>query len=60
MASAEALEAGLASFQGTVVAVSHDRWFLRSFEWFLVFQADAEVVAATDWDRALALSTASA
>jgi sulfate-transporting ATPase len=60
VASAEALEAGLSSFQGTVVAVSHDRWFLRSFSWFLVFQADAEVVEADDWDRALALSTAGA
>ncbi len=58
VASAEALESGLASFEGTVVAVSHDRWFLRSFEWFLVFQADAEVVAVDDWERALALSTA--
>ena len=27
--SAEALEDGLAAFEGTVVAVTHDRWFLR-------------------------------
>jgi ATPase subunit of ABC transporter with duplicated ATPase domains len=60
VASAEALETGLASFQGTVVAVSHDRWFLRSFEWFLVFQADSEVLSVTDWDQALALSTTGA
>ena len=58
VASAEALEEGLAGFQGTVVAVSHDRWFLRSFEWFLVFQADAEVMPATERERALALSAA--
>ncbi len=46
VASAEALEAGLAAFEGTVVAVSHDRWFLRSFEQFLVFDSDGEVIAA--------------
>ena len=54
VASAEALEAGLSSFEGTVVAVSHDRWFLRSFERFLVFDPDGEVaaadVAAVAWD----------
>lgn len=44
VASAEALELGLASFSGTVLAVSHDRWFLRSFDQFLVSQDDAEVV----------------
>ena len=27
--SAEALEAGLAAFEGTVLAVTHDRWFAR-------------------------------
>ncbi len=31
LVSAEALEAGLAGFQGTVVAVTLDRWFLRGF-----------------------------
>ncbi len=46
VASAEALEAGLAAFEGTVIAVSHDRWFLRSFDQFLVFDEDAEVSAA--------------
>ena len=29
--SAEALEAGLAAFEGTVLAVTHDRWFARGF-----------------------------
>ena len=43
VASAEALEAGLDSFDGTVIVVTHDRWFLRSFDWFLEFRADAEV-----------------
>jgi len=41
--SAEALERGLAAFEGTVIAVSHDRWFLRSFERFLVFDRDGTV-----------------
>ncbi len=43
VASAEALEAALATFEGTVISVSHDRWFLRSFDRFLVFDTDAEV-----------------
>lgn len=41
--SAEALEAALARFEGTVLAVTHDRWFARSFDRFLVFGSDAEV-----------------
>jgi ATPase subunit of ABC transporter with duplicated ATPase domains len=43
LASAEALEAGLAAFDGTVVAVTHDRWFARSFDRFVVFGADGAV-----------------
>jgi ATPase subunit of ABC transporter with duplicated ATPase domains len=43
LASAEALQAGLESFQGTVLAVTHDRWFARSFGRFLVFGAGGEV-----------------
>ena len=35
LASAEALEEALDSFFGTVVAVTHDRWFLRRFDRFL-------------------------
>jgi ATPase subunit of ABC transporter with duplicated ATPase domains len=54
VASAEALEAGLASYDGTVLAVSHDRWFLRSFDRFLVFDGDAEVHHADRPDRAWA------
>jgi ATPase subunit of ABC transporter with duplicated ATPase domains len=41
--SAEALEDGLAAFSGTVLAVTHDRWFARSFDRFLVFGADGSV-----------------
>ena len=41
--SAEALEHGLAQFAGTVVAVTHDRWFLRGFDRFVVFGDDCAV-----------------
>jgi ATPase subunit of ABC transporter with duplicated ATPase domains len=41
--SAEALEEGLDAFEGTVVAVTHDRWFLRGFDRFLVFDEDCTV-----------------
>jgi len=52
--SAEALEAGLESFAGTVLAVTHDRWFARSFDRFLVFRSDGTVVESTEpvWDEA--------
>ncbi|MGH3725822.1 MAG: ABC-F family ATP-binding cassette domain-containing protein [Mycobacterium sp.] len=41
--SAEALEDALAAFDGTVIAVTHDRWFARTFTRFLVFGADGKV-----------------
>ncbi|MFD5224684.1 ABC-F family ATP-binding cassette domain-containing protein [Microbacterium sp. NPDC058342] len=41
--SAEALEQAIARFEGTVVAVTHDRWFARSFDRFLVFGQDGDV-----------------
>ncbi len=44
LASAEALEDGLAGFEGTVIAVTHDRWFTRSFDRFVLFRGDGEVV----------------
>jgi ATPase subunit of ABC transporter with duplicated ATPase domains len=43
LASAEALEEALDSFFGTVVAVTHDRWFLRRFDRFLTFGRDCSV-----------------
>ena len=51
--SAEALEAGLEAFDGTVVAVTHDRWFARGFDRFLVYGADGEVYEADGpvWDE---------
>ena len=41
--SAEALEEALAAFDGTVLAVTHDRWFARSLDRFLVFGADGRL-----------------
>ncbi len=51
--SAEALEEGLDAFEGTVVAVTHDRWFARGFDRFLVFGADGRVYESTEpvWDE---------
>ncbi len=43
LASAEALEEALAAFEGTVLAVTHDRWFTRGFDRFLLFAGDGEV-----------------
>ncbi|MBZ2199573.1 ABC-F family ATP-binding cassette domain-containing protein [Occultella gossypii] len=42
--SAQALEAGLTAFEGTVIAVTHDRWFTRTFDRFLQVRADGRVV----------------
>ena len=51
--SAEALEAGLEAFDGTVLAVTHDRWFARGFDRFLVYGADGEVYESDGpvWDE---------
>jgi ATPase subunit of ABC transporter with duplicated ATPase domains len=43
VASAEALERALAAYAGTVVAVSHDRWFLHGFERFIEVRKDGTV-----------------
>ena len=52
--SAEALEEGLEAFEGTVVAVTHDRWFARGFDRFLVYGADGDVYESDGpvWDEA--------
>ena len=51
--SAEALEEGLDSFDGTVLAVTHDRWFARGFDRYLVFGADGSVYESNEpvWDE---------
>jgi ATPase subunit of ABC transporter with duplicated ATPase domains len=52
--SAEALEEGLEAFEGTVIAVTHDRWFARGFDRFLVYGADGDVYESDGpvWDEA--------
>jgi ATPase subunit of ABC transporter with duplicated ATPase domains len=51
--SADALEAGLEAYQGTVIAVTHDRWFARGFDRYLVFGSDGRVYEAPEpvWDE---------
>jgi ATPase subunit of ABC transporter with duplicated ATPase domains len=41
------------AFEGTVVAVTHDRWFARSFDRFLVFGSDGSVYESAEavWDE---------
>ncbi len=53
LVSAEALEDALMRFDGTVLAVTHDRWFARSFDRFLVFGADGTVAESDTavWDE---------
>jgi ATPase subunit of ABC transporter with duplicated ATPase domains len=50
--SAEELENALQRFEGSVVAVTHDRAFASTFDRFLVFGADGEVIEADSpvWD----------
>jgi ATPase subunit of ABC transporter with duplicated ATPase domains len=53
LVSAEALEHALTAFEGTVLAVTHDRWFARSFDRFVVFGSDGTVYEADApvWDE---------
>jgi ATPase subunit of ABC transporter with duplicated ATPase domains len=53
LASAEALQDALESFEGTVVSVTHDRWFARSHDRFLVFRSDGQVSEVDEpvWDE---------
>jgi ATPase subunit of ABC transporter with duplicated ATPase domains len=53
LASAEALQDGLESYSGTVLAVTHDRWFAKSSDRFLVFGTDGEVYESPGpvWDE---------
>jgi ATPase subunit of ABC transporter with duplicated ATPase domains len=54
LASAEALQEGLESYSGTVLAATHDRWFARSLDRFVVFGADCDVYESPEpvWDEA--------
>ncbi|MFH9066935.1 ABC-F family ATP-binding cassette domain-containing protein [Streptomyces coeruleorubidus] len=51
--SAEALQGALEAYEGTVLAVTHDRWFARSFDRYLVFGSDGRVREASEpvWDE---------
>jgi ATPase subunit of ABC transporter with duplicated ATPase domains len=48
------LEGALEGFEGTVVAVSHDRAFLRRMDRFLMVLFDGSVVAFPDFDSMMA------
>ncbi len=50
--SAEALESALNTFEGTVIAVSHDRAFLSQFDRFWMIGHDGFVHAIPDWETA--------
>ncbi|MGY5036059.1 ABC-F family ATP-binding cassette domain-containing protein [Streptomyces sp. 900116325] len=51
--SAEALQEGLEAYEGTVLAVTHDRWFAKSFDRYLVFGSDGVVRETSEpvWDE---------
>ncbi|MCK2240500.1 MULTISPECIES: ABC-F family ATP-binding cassette domain-containing protein [unclassified Crossiella] len=53
LTSAEALQEALEQFYGTVVTVTHDRWFAASFDRFLIFRADGTVAESDTpvWDE---------
>jgi ATPase subunit of ABC transporter with duplicated ATPase domains len=51
--SADSLQDAIAAFEGTVITVTHDRWFARSFDRFLVFGSDGQVYESAEpvWDE---------
>ena len=59
LTSAEALQDALEEFTGTVVAVTHDRWFSRSFDRFLLFGSNGIVheVPEPVWDEGRVVRT---
>jgi ATPase subunit of ABC transporter with duplicated ATPase domains len=52
--SSEALEMALEGFEGTVIAVSHDRTFLARFSRFIMITDDGAVYEIPDFELALA------
>jgi ATPase subunit of ABC transporter with duplicated ATPase domains len=52
LASAEALQTGLREFIGTVLAITHDRWFAAEFDRYLHFGRDGRIseVDVPVWD----------
>jgi ATPase subunit of ABC transporter with duplicated ATPase domains len=55
--SADSLQEALAAFDGTVVAVTHDRWFAKSFDRFLVVDSDSTLTEHSEpvWDTTRAV-----
>ncbi len=51
--SSEALEKALDRFEGTVVAISHDRAFLRTMDRYLMVLLDGVVLSLPSYDAAL-------
>ncbi len=51
--SSEALEKALDGFEGTVIAVSHDRTFLAQFDRFVLITDSGDVYGLPDYDVAL-------
>jgi ATPase subunit of ABC transporter with duplicated ATPase domains len=52
--SSESLEQALDGFEGTVIAVSHDRTFLAKFDRFIMICESGEVYELPDYEVALA------
>ncbi|MFM8794225.1 MAG: hypothetical protein ACKOFF_04970, partial [Acidimicrobiales bacterium] len=52
--SSEALESALDGFEGTVLAVSHDRAFLGRLDRFVMITDDGAVLGVPDYELALA------
>ena len=52
--SSEALERAIEGFEGTVIAVSHDRTFLANFNRFIMITDEGDVYELPDYDIALA------
>jgi ATPase subunit of ABC transporter with duplicated ATPase domains len=52
--SAEALQDALEDFDGTLMFVTHDRFFMRTADRFLILDDDCSVTEVPDLDAALA------
>jgi ATPase subunit of ABC transporter with duplicated ATPase domains len=48
LAGADALQQGLRAFTGTVLAITHDRWFAEDFDRYLYFDRDGRVTEAPE------------